>query len=339
MKTAVVLFNLGGPDSLKAVKPFLFNLFSDPAIIRLPGLFRFLLASWLSRKREHEASEIYQHIGGCSPIFPNTQKQVDALQNVLGENFKVFVVMRYWHPRAEEVFHKVKSYDPVQVVLLPLYPQFSSTTTASSFKEWQDMCQQKQWSKPTRKICCYPTQPQFIEATTKLLKDKLSLFSSLEKVRVLFSAHGLPQRIVNQGDPYQWQIERSVSEILRHLGKPILDYVVCYQSRVGPLKWLEPYTDVEITRAGNDGISLVVVPISFVSEHSETLYELDIQYKKLATEAGVPRYERVSTLGIESAFISGLADLIKNNKLPIDFTPRICPTQFCLCINPGFKDD
>lgn len=339
MKTAVILFNLGGPDGLKAVKPFLFNLFFDPHIIRLPKPFRFLLAKWLAYNRRHEAADIYQQLGGRSPIVPNTQKQLEALQVILGENFKVFSVMRYWHPRAEEVFHKVKSYNPEQVVLLPLYPQFSSTTTASSFKEWEDICRKNIWSKPTRKICCYPTQPKFIMATTQLLKDKLSSFSSLEMVRVLFSAHGLPQRIVDQGDPYQWQIERSVFEILKHLDQPSLDYVISYQSRVGPLKWLEPYTDVEISRAGNEGKSVIVVPISFVSEHSETLYELDIQYKNLAAKVGIPRYERLSTLGVESIFISGLAELVKSNKMAGNSPHKTCPNQFCLCINVGSKDD
>ncbi|MBL0942048.1 MAG: ferrochelatase, partial [Alphaproteobacteria bacterium] len=295
MKTAVILFNLGGPDNLKAVKPFLFNLFFDPQIIRFPMPFRFFLAKWLSHRRAREASDIYRKLGGGSPIVSNTQKQQEALQAVLGEDYTVFSVMRYWNPRAEEVFHEVKSYNPDQVVLLPLYPQFSSTTTASSFKEWDDICRKNYWNKPTRKICCYPTQPKFIRATVRLLKDKLSSFSNLEKVRVLFSAHGLPQRIVDQGDPYQWQVEKSVFEILKYLNKQDLDYVICYQSRVGPLKWLEPYTDVEITRAGKEGKSIVILPVSFVSEHSETLYELDIQYKNIAAEEGVPRYERVST--------------------------------------------
>jgi ferrochelatase len=336
MKTAVVLFNLGGPDSLMVVKPFLFNLFSDPFILRIPYPFRLLLAKWLSHKRKREASEIYQRIGGYSPIVTNTQKQAEALQAVLGKNFKVFIVMRYWHPRAKEVFHAVRSYDPSQVVLLPLYPQFSSTTTASSFAEWQDLCHRENWNKLTRKICCYPTHSQFIQATTRMLKDKLSLFPSLEKVRVLFSAHGLPQHIINQGDPYQWQIEKSVSEVLKCLNEPKLDHVICYQSRVGPLKWLEPYTDVEIRRAGKERKSIVVIPISFVSEHSETLYELDIQYRNLANEVGAPHYERVMTLGTQNEFISGLAELVKSNDDHKGLTKSICPQKYCLCANSEF---
>lgn len=333
MKTAVILFNLGGPSSLASVKPFLFNLFSDPAIIKLPNPFRFLLAKWLSHRRVHEASKIYRELGGRSPIAPNTQKQADALQAVLGNRFKVFSVMRYWHPRANDVFRDIKRYDPDHVVLLPLYPQFSSTTTASSFAEWKDLCKQENWVKPTRKICCYFTQPKFVAATLALLNAKLSLFSPQEKVRILFSAHGLPQRIVNKGDPYQWQVEKSVAEILKGLDKPNIDHVICYQSRVGPLKWLEPSTEVEIIRCGNDGASIILAPISFVSEHSETLYELDIQYKNLSVESGVPRFERVPAVGISPLFIEGLADLVKGVTVQDDRPD--CPKKFCLCLKRG----
>ena len=313
-KTAVVLFNLGGPDRPEAVQPFLFNLFFDPAIIRLPLPLRWLLAKVISRRRAPVAQEIYREMGGGSPLLPNTEAQAEALSAALREkghgDVRVFIAMRYWHPRARETAKQVAAFAPDEVVLLPLYPQFSTTTTASSLKEWEREAKVADLKARTRAVCCYPEETGFIDAVVSELRAALRGMQGDIAPRVLFSAHGLPKKIVEQGDPYQWQVEQSVAAVLRRLGEVNLDWQVCYQSRVGPLEWIGPATDSEIEKAGREGRPLIVVPIAFVSEHSETLVELDIEYRHLAKKAGVPAYVRVSTVGTDEPFIAGLAGLV-----------------------------
>jgi ferrochelatase len=312
-RTAVILFNLGGPDRLDAVRPFLFNLFYDPAILSFPNPLRFMAAQWIAGKRHREASEIYQALGGKSPLLKNTQDQAKALSKVLGEGYKVFVSMRYWAPRAEQVILEVKNYDPSRMILLPLYPQFSTTTTASSFKEWKALCQRFNINIPTFSFCCYPTLKGLIAAMTTLLKKEIENLPAHKKYRVLFTAHGLPERVVKKGDPYQLHVEKTVEEITKKLDDPALDYRICYQSRVGPLPWIKPYTKDEIMKAGEEKKGLIVVPVSFVSEHSETLVELDQEYRLLAEEKGVPFYKRVSTVSLHPSFIKGLAGLVRSS--------------------------
>ena len=318
-KTAVVLFNLGGPDRPGAVRPFLFNLFNDPAIIAAPGPLRWLLAQTISRRRAPIARKIYQELGGGSPLLANTRAQAEALEaalNAAGGNagggdseFKVFVAMRYWHPMSDEAARAVGTYGPDQMVLLPLYPQFSTTTTGSSVADWTRAAVKAGLTAPTRSLCCYPTQPGFIAEVAELLRAALA--EAEDGPRVLFSAHGLPKKIVARGDPYQWQIEQTAAAVAAAVGEgAVLDWRVCYQSRVGPLEWIGPSTEAEIARAGTEGKALIVVPIAFVSEHSETLVELDIEYRRLAEEKGVPRYTRVATVDAGAAFIGGLAELV-----------------------------
>jgi ferrochelatase len=310
MKTAVILFNLGGPDGQDAVRPFLFNLFNDPAIIALPGPLRWLVARLISGRRAPVAREIYANMGGGSPLLANTEAQAAALERVLGPDFKCFVVMRYWRPRAAEQVRAVMAWQPDQVVLLPLYPQYSSTTTGSSVREWRAAAARAGLRAPETMSCCYPTQQGFIGAVVERIRHGLGEISAGgggDSARLLFSAHGLPQKVVDAGDPYQFQVEQTVAAVLAALDRPDLDHVLCYQSRVGPLKWLTPSTDSEIRRAGADGVALLVVPIAFVSEHSETLVELDIEYRHLAAEHGVPAYVRVPTVDALPAFIDGLA--------------------------------
>jgi ferrochelatase len=311
-RTAVVLFNLGGPDAPESVEPFLFNLFNDPAIIGLPHPFRWLVAKLVSVRRAPVAGEIYGQIGGGSPLLPNTRAQARALDAALGPAFKSFVAMRYWHPRASETVRDVLAWKPDRVVLLPLYPQFSTTTTASSVKEWERTARRAGLRAPSRLICCYPEEAGFIRSAAERVREGLDRFrDSAEPVRVLFSAHGLPERIVARGDPYQWQVERSVAAIVDELRLPELDYRLCFQSRVGPLKWIGPALDQEVRRAGQERISLLVVPVSFVSEHSETLVELDIELRHLAVASGVRRYERAGTVDTASGFVAGLATLVR----------------------------
>lgn len=311
-KTAVILFNLGGPDSQQAVQPFLFNLFNDPAIIRLPQPLRWLIAKLISSRRAPVAAEIYAKMGGRSPILPQTQAQAEALKISLGgDEYRVFIAMRYWHPFSDEAAKAAKDWGAERIVLLPLYPQFSTTTTASSITDWQRAAAKAGLSVPTAVIGCYPEEPGFIAAQTALLRDALPEAEAKGPVRILFSAHGLPKKVVTDGDPYQMQVEKGVAAILRLLNRPDLETQICFQSRVGPLEWIGPATDAEITRAALDGRSIVVVPIAFVSEHSETLVELDIEYAELAHHNGAKGYTRVATVGTQPNFITGLAGLVR----------------------------
>ncbi len=314
-KTAVVLFNLGGPDRPGAVRPFLFNLFNDPAIIDAPGPLRWLLAQTISRRRAPIARKIYRELGGGSPLLPNTRAQAEALEAALNagggdREFKAFIAMRYWHPMSDQAAGAVKAYGPDQVVLLPLYPQFSTTTTGSSVADWTRAAAAAGLTAPSRSLCCYPTQPGFIAEVAGLLGAALAK-AGADGPRVLFSAHGLPRKFIDGGDPSQWQIERTAAAVAAKVAGTSLDWRVCYQSRVGPLEWIGPSTESEIARAGAEGRSLIVVPIAFVSEHSETLVELDIEYRRLAEAKGVPSYTRVATVDTGAAFIEGLAELVR----------------------------
>lgn len=316
-KTAIILFSMGGPDRLEAVRPFLFNLFRDPAIIRVPGPVRLFLAWLISSRRAGPAREIYRHLGGRSPLLENSEAQARALEAALGgpEAARCFVVMRYWHPFSAEVVRQVKAYDPDRVILLPLYPQWSTTTSASSIADWRKTCRRAGFDRPTRSVCCYPVEPGFIAAIAGLIRDRWTEAAAVGRPRILFSAHGLPKRVVESGDPYPWQCERTAEAVVAALDIPDLDWTLCYQSRVGPLEWIGPATDAEIKRAGADRVPILVVPIAFVSEHSETLVELDIEYRELATESGVPLYLRVPAVGVTPAFIDGLARLVRGDAL------------------------
>jgi len=342
VKLAVVLFNLGGPDSLEAVEPFLQNLFSDPAIISLPWLMRKPLARFIAARRAPLARNIYGHLGGCSPILEETQKQARALEEALstpGVEAKAFIAMRCWHPFSDGAALAVKNFAPDHIVALPLYPQFSTTTSASSFNDWDRAAKKAGLTQPVTRICCYPDELGFITAAAAAIRAVWKDFRPELRYRLLLSAHGLPKKVIAGGDPYQWQVEQTAQALVDSLGISRLDYRVCYQSRVGPLKWLEPATNAEIVRAGREGLGLIVAPIAFVSEHSETLVELDIEYARLAQSAGVPDYRRASTVGADPLFIAGLAGLVRR---AADSTcvissedGRLCPAEFCRC---GHKD-
>ena len=334
-KTAVVLFNLGGPDSPDAVRPFLFNLFNDPAIIGVPRLVRWALAQFISRRRAPVAQKIYEHLGGGSPLLPNTQAQAEALEKTLGSAYRVFVAMRYWHPFARETAAAVKDYAPNRVVLLPLYPQFSTTTTGSSVADWRRSVRKVGLDVPTSTVCCYFKNEAFVKTVAGRVQSALNTFVG-EAPRVLYTAHGLPKKVIAAGDPYQWQVKRTAAAITAAIGRSDLDWITCYQSRVGPLEWIQPYTSDVLMRAGNEKKSVIVVPIGFTSEHSETLVELDIEYRELADLAGVPRYTRIDTVGATSEFIEGLAKLVRmsisqNAKLSSDGGRCQCPNLYGAC--------
>lgn len=342
MKLAVVLFNLGGPDSPEAVEPFLRNLFSDPAVISLPWLFRIPLARVISARRAPVAREIYDKIGGRSPILEETEAQARALETALAgvHETRAFIAMRCWKPFSDETAQCVAAWQPDRIVLLPLYPQFSTTTSASSFRDWDRAAARAGIAAETIRVCCYPTEPGFVAAEARLIRDALARRRSEIDYRLLLSAHGLPKQVIARGDPYQWQVEATAKAVVNALAMPELDWNVCYQSRVGPLAWIEPATDAEIRRAGADGKGVIVAPIAFVSEHSETLVELDIEYAKLAREGGVKDYIRVPTVGTQREFIDGLARLALEAAAhggQVAPQTRICPAGFRNCSFGGTR--
>ena len=300
------------PDQPAAVRPFLINLFSDPNIITAPGPIRWLLARLIAWRRTSKAQEIYAKIGGGSPIVSETRKQAIALQDVLRAQgytkLRCFTVMRYWNPRAKDIVEQLKEFAPDHVVLLPLYPQFSTTTTKSSLQEWHAMARSYDFRVNSHEICCYPDQPDFIMAHAALIQAQAPQYfgpAAGKKARLLFSAHGLPQRIVDAGDPYPEQVAQTASAIAARLGIASDAWEICYQSRVGPLKWLGPSTEERLKAAGEAGSAVVLVPIAFVSEHSETLVELDMEYRHLAEQAGVPDIFAYHSAGCASGFYKG----------------------------------
>ena len=340
MKLAVVLFNLGGPDGPAAVRPFLFNLFRDPAILQVPAIVRYPLAVLISRSREKVAQANYALMGGASPLLPETEAQARALAAELavqapGVAAKVFIAMRYWKPLATETARQVAAFAPDEIVLLPLYPQYSTTTTRSSLADWNAAYRGRGRS---REVCCYPTAPGLVEAHAQAIRETWASAGKPSHIRLLFSAHGLPQKIVDAGDPYRAQVQATAAAIAAQLPE-LADWTVCFQSRVGPLKWLEPSTDGEIRRAGAEGRGVLIAPIAFVSEHIETLVELDHDYARLGREAGCPVYLRAPTPGVRPAFIADLAKAVltrlETEGAAQPYGPWLCPAGLSQCACRG----
>ena len=339
-KTAIILFNLGGPDSLKAVKPFLFNLFFDKNIITLPAFLRYFIAKLISSRREKTAIEIYEQMGGKSTILAETYAQRDALASILSnkiKDFEIFVCMRHWHPMSAEVIAKLEEYKPDEIILIPLYPQFSTTTTLSSAEEFTKLKKQSAIKDVIVKtICCYPTHNKFIKSHVELIEAAIEKVKDKDNFRILFSAHGLPKKIIKDGDPYQWQVENTVNAVIENMQRQNFDYKITYQSRVGPVEWIGPNTEDEIELAIEQKKEMVIVPIAFVSEHSETLVELDIEYKNNADKMGI-NYIRVPTLSVNDLFIESLSEIIiKAQEKDGEFITsssfsRICPKYYSKC--------
>jgi ferrochelatase len=315
-KLAIVLFNLGGPDRPEAVRPFLLNLFRDPAILRVPFFVRPFLACAIARARLAPASANYALLGGRSPLLELTLRQAVALEQALPElDARCFIAMRYWHPFSDAAARAVRDWNPDEVLLLPLYPQYSTTTTGSSLTAWREAAARSGLAKPTTTLCCWYAHPGYIGATAARIRssweEARSKLDATTKLRVLFSAHGLPEAIVKAGDPYQFQIERTAAAVVEALDIGDLDWTICYQSRATPQKWLTPSTEEAIEHAARNGVAVLVVPIAFVSEHSETLVELDVEYGDLAKRLGVPGYFRVPAQNDDSGFIAALGDLVR----------------------------
>jgi len=316
-RVGILLLNLGGPEQLEDVRPFLYNLFSDPEIIRLPIPWLQKPLAWLiSTTRAGKSQENYRQIGGGSPLRRITEEQAQALQEELrskGHEAQVYIGMRYWYPFTEEAIARIKRDEIEQLVILPLYPQFSISTSGSSFRLLE-----KIWNEdPSLESVQYTVidswynRPGYLQAMAQLIAQQLDQLDAPNDAHIFFSAHGVPVSYVEEaGDPYQREIEACVELIMRTLSRPN-DYTLAYQSRVGPVEWLKPYTEDAIEELAEKGVkTLVVVPISFVSEHIETLQEIDMEYGELAEEAGIQNFQRVPALNTHPVFINDLAEMV-----------------------------
>jgi len=325
-RRAVVLFNLGGPSSLEDVSRFLFTFFLDKNIIPLPKPFRVIIAFIISRMRTKKATRMYGMIGGKTPLIHNTMLQASALQRSLSDtkilesgvniSHRVFVAMRYSEPYPSSIIQEILDYDPHDIILLPLYPHYSCTTTGSFFEFWNQQTLRKH-HHPVIKINDYHNDPIFIRAHVQLLQRKINQAKEQYpdiRHRILFSAHGLPESIIKNGDPYQNQILENVKLIMNSF--PETDHRVCYQSKVGPQKWLTPKLEAEIQNAANDNTGVIVVPISFVSDHIETILELDIETKELAHILGVPFFIRVESMNDYHTYIDCLKSIVLKQSIP-----------------------
>lgn len=335
-RVGVLLLNLGGPEKLEDVRPFLYNLFADPEIIRLPITWLQKPLAWfIATTRSSKSQENYRQIGGGSPLRRITEEQAAALQEALhhrGQDVKVYIGMRYWYPFTEEAIAAIKRDKVERLVILPLYPQFSISTSGSSFRLLQNLWRNHPDLKPAEHtvIPSWYKRPGYLQAMADLIQQQLSQYEDPDSVHIFFSAHGVPVSYVEEaGDPYQREIEECTELIMRTLNRPN-DYTLAYQSRVGPVEWLRPYTEDAIADLAARGIEkLLVVPISFVSEHIETLQEIDIEYREVAEEAGIHDFQRVPALNTHPVFISELSELVIDalNSPSVDVSETLSPTE------------
>ncbi len=309
-KTAVLLLQMGGPDSLEAVEPFLRNLFSDRDIIKIgPAFVQPLIARFIARRRSKKVADHYRLIGGKSPLRELTGKQAFELEKVLGNGYRCFVAMRYWKPDTAEALEAIRREGVSRIIALSLYPHYSRATSGSSFNELE------------RTLARYPGQfeiicvrqfydhPLYVAALVEKIEQALAGFADQNAVSLLFSAHGLPQSFIDSGDPYLDQIRATVSLVMERFKD--VSYHLAFQSRAGPVKWLEPSTEDKIRELAKVGCrQLLMVPVSFVSDHIETLYEIDIQYRDEARNLGISDFRRVESLNASPLFIKCLAELV-----------------------------
>ena len=324
-RVGIVLFQLGGPDSLEAVEPFLLNLFLDPDIIPLGplGILRRPIAKLISSRRSKPVAERYAEIGRRSPIATLTERQRVRLVEAVSPYMDAVAVtaMRYWHPMTSEAVDLLRKAGALdEIVLLPLYPQYSYATTLSSLKEWRRVVQQSEWEPasgrpPERIVEQFHDHALYIQALVERIGSVLRQFPDSSRIHLIFSAHGLPMSLVEKGDPYPKQIEETVRMVCElgaklHSGWPKI-HLLCYQSRVGPSKWLEPSLPMTLERLGHEGVKeVLIVPISFVTEHIETLHEINIEAREEAENAGIKTFRMVPALGDSPLFIAALKDLV-----------------------------
>jgi ferrochelatase len=343
-RRAIVLCNLGGADGPESVKGFLYNLFSDRNIIPLPAWLRIPIAFAISTLRAPHTRKLYEKVGGRSILMEETRAQAAALEAAAahaGWDAKVIIAMNYWHPFPREAITEIAAWGADEVIVLPLYPQFSTTTVGSVLEQLRAEARRQGLTAKVNSICCYPKLDGFIGGMADLIEPALLRAEDTGlPPRLLLSAHGLPEKTIASGDPYQWQVEQTAAAIhtelaARHARWTDLDVVVCYQSRVGPVKWIGPTTESEVERAGRDSRAVVVAPIAFVSEHLETVVELDDELKTFAAEHGVRHYDRVAAIGTSSTFIGSLMRLADDARLGghvcSDGGARVCPSRFGKC--------
>jgi len=332
VETAVVLMNLGGPDRLEDVEGFLYNIFSDPDVIQLP--LGFLWQKWLARriakKRAPESQENYQKIGGRSPILQLTRDQGAALERVLGPGFKTYVAMRAWKPTTEEAVDALVADGARRIVALPLYPHRTRAMTVSSMRELYRVLAAKGLDLPVHEVCCYPEASGLVEAWADNIGATLAALPEdrRAKAHVLFSAHGLPQKLIDRGDPYLEHVKKTVAAVMARVG-PERPHRLAFQSRATPMKWLEPSTQDALAALAREGVTdVAVVPIAFLTEHVETLFELDLLIRDHATSVGLAGYHRVKALDSAPKLIEALADLVRRALLQAE--------PLCLANVPGW---
>ena len=316
-KLGIILFNLGGPETLTDVKPFLYKLFSDPEIIRIRSdLLRKAVAYSIATLRRRRSEGYYRQIGGGSPLKRITEEQAAALSAEMrwaGVEVDTFVGMCTWHPFFEETLDHVEKSGVDQLVVLPLFPQYSVTTTGSGVRNLKQLISQRPAlaGLDIRWVSSWQNNPTYIKAFVDLIRRELNKFRNPDEVQVLFSAHSIPETYVREGDPYLDQTRETVELIAEGLGRRN-PYRLSFQSKIGPVKWLAPSTNDVIVELGKQGIQeVLVVPVSFVSEHIETLYELDILYKKVASDAGIGDFKRVPALDCDPTFILALREIVE----------------------------
>lgn len=335
-RLGVLLLNLGGPEQLSDVRPFLFNLFSDPEIIRIPiAALQKPLAWIISTSRSKKSQANYQKIGGGSPLRRITEDQARALETQLrsqGEDAKVYIGMRYWHPFTENALAQIKQDGIEQLVILPLYPQFSISTSGSSFRLIEKIWKENPQLQPPQYtvIADWYQEPGYLNAMSALIATEIDKCPNPDRAHVFFSAHGVPVSYIKEaGDPYQAEIEDCTKLIMQTLGRKN-EHSLAYQSKVGPVEWLQPYTEDAIVSLAAQGVDeLVVVPISFVSEHIETLEEIDMEYREIAEHAGIETFARVPAPDTDPTFIQALADIVVKalSDRPILFSETIQPEK------------
>ncbi|MBF8247045.1 MAG: ferrochelatase [Rickettsia sp.] len=347
-KIAVVLFNLGGPDKLSSIRPFLYNLFRDYHIIRINFFLRNLFAFLISFFRYKKIRSSYALMGDGSPLLRETENQAKILEQRLNSDskkviFKVFISMRYWHPFSNETVRNIKKFLPNEILCLPLYPHFSTATTLSSIRDFKKSLKKNSCNIVTKSFCCYYNQEDFLRSHVNLLKNTLDSLGNFQNYVLIFSAHSLPQKFIDSGDPYQWQIEESVKNIIQKLNKDGYkirekDWEISYQSKIGPIKWLKPSTVEVIENHARNMQNIILIPISFVSEHIEVLVELDIEYKEVADRYNV-EFIRISTLRLEKSFIEALYKNVINmflnqdsQKITSSNLQKNCPPKFSSCL-------
>lgn len=312
--TALILLNMGGPDSLDAVKPFLYNLFSDRELIQLPAgaLLQKPFARMIAHFRAKKVVENYRKIGGQSPLLEWTRKQAAGVAARLGKRFQPYVIMRYWHPRAEDVLREIRAAGIDTAVVLSMYPHYTRATTGSSVNDFKRAAARVHPELEYQIIEDWYDWPGYLDALANRITEGLESYHDLmrDEVQILFSAHALPQKFIDRGDPYQEQVETTALEVMRRVGN--YDWSIAYQSRSGPVKWMEPGTEEVLTELAEAGHrSLLMVPVSFVSDHIETLEEIDIEYRDQATSQGIVNFCRVASLNDHGDFLDALAELVR----------------------------